>query len=198
MGWSRLDKTTVGSDILDITTTQFTPKIFTQFIEHGLRLSATANGRWQFGDSGTIDTGTNYASRRSVDGGTEIAATSQTYIWHRADSDALSVGYMINIADEEKLVQGFEIHNASAGATNAPSRQEWTGKWVETVNQCDIVSSENGGSNEIASNSNLILIGTDGGESNTDIADGTIYEETDTNKRYIYSKTNEHWTEIIS
>ena len=162
MAWAKVATETLTGTALDITTDTFTTTYnFLNILEHAVRSASTANGRWQFGDGGTIDTGSNYASRRSIDGGSDITATSQTYIWYRGDADAFTVGWMINIATEEKLCMGFEVHNPTAGAATAPNRQEWTGKWVETTNQCDKISSENGGSNVLAVDSNLSVIGSD-------------------------------------
>ena len=161
MAWGKATEKTLTGTSLDITTDQFTSSKFIQLMEHAIRSSSTANGRWQFGDSGVIDTGSVYASRRCIDGGSEITATSQTYIWFRGDADAFTVGHMINIATEEKLVMGFEIHNSTAGAGTAPNRQEWTGKWVETTNQCDKINADNGGVNVLAADSNLSVLGSD-------------------------------------
>ena len=159
MAWGKLTTKTLTVTAADIQTDVFTPNTFMSMITHAIR-STVSNGRWQFGST-TIDTGANYASRREIDGGTDIVAVSQNYIWYRGDSDEFSVGFMINIAGEEKLVMGNSIYvGSTTGAGYAPSRQKYTGKWSNTSNQCDIIESENGSGN-LAADSNLSILGTD-------------------------------------
>jgi hypothetical protein len=85
------------------------------------------------------DSGTNYAHRRSHNGGADTTGTSdgtgiridgtggQTAKFHNL--------FIINNASNEKLVIAHSITGNTAGAGNAPSRTESVGKWANTSNQ---------------------------------------------------------------
>ena len=159
MAWAKSTSKTLSSAAADIQTDTFTSAKIQMIMCHILENSGAQNHRWQLGNS-TIDTGTNYASRRSIDGGTDITATSQNYVWFAADTDSFSVGYFINIAAEEKLMLGFHVNNGTTGAGTAPSRQEWNGKWDDTSNQFDIMEAEAGSGTTVLADSNLSVLGT--------------------------------------
>lgn len=85
------------------------------------------------------DSGTNYASRRSHNGGSDTTATNdgtgiridgtggQTAKFHNL--------FILNNSSDEKLVISHSITANTAGAGTAPSRTESVGKWVNTSNQ---------------------------------------------------------------
>ena len=86
------------------------------------------------------DTGTNYARRYSIDGGTDGTTTSESRLsnFHnagRAGEEAFSNWFIINNQSNEKLIICHSIQQNTAGAANAPHRLEIVGKWVNTSNQ---------------------------------------------------------------
>lgn len=150
----------------------------------------------------TVDVGStgDYAFRSQDDGGADASSTSQDH--YRVDSGnntytRFHISYIVNISGEEKLGIGLTMRTL-AGATNVPSRKERYWKVDTSTDSSQIGTITITPTGNMATGSNISVLGTDGGENNYNLADGTIYEETDTNKRYIYSKTNEHWTEIVS
>ena len=53
--------------------------------------------------------------------------------------------FIINNASNEKLVIVNSMSQGSAGAGNAPNRQEKVGKWANTSNQITQITINNGG-----------------------------------------------------
>jgi hypothetical protein len=85
------------------------------------------------------DSGTNYAHRRSHNGGADTTGTSDG-IGIRIDGTGGQTAkfhnlFIINNANNEKLVIAHSITGNTAGAGTAPSRTESVGKWVNTSNQ---------------------------------------------------------------
>ena len=194
MAWAKLgsDTLTSGGTSLDIVS--FTSSKFNQFLCHDVGTSSQSV-LWQFGGSGSVDTGNNYAHRYNQDGGTDGTQNTRNNIWaYQAgtDDDRFIIFYSINIAGEEKLFIGNSVTFNGAGASVAPNRCEEVGKWVNTSVQYDTVKAFSNSGN-MDTDSNLSVLGSDGVESMT-VQDGAVYYETDTNKEYVlYDNT---WTEL--
>jgi len=121
-------------------------------------------------NSGTIstqitfngDTGTNYARRRSDNGGADTSNTSE---YNVSVSTAVagiiySESYVINIATQEKLVIS-STSNIVSGAGTAPTRRENAGKWVNTTDAITSVTCTNNQSGSYLADSYLIVLGHD-------------------------------------
>ena len=97
--------------------------------------AATFNVTAQFNN----DTGANYSSRYSDNGGSDSTATSQ----NQAVIDAGGTSgkpdfvnmFIINNSSNEKLVICNDVQANSAGAANAPTRRESVSKWDNTSSQ---------------------------------------------------------------
>ncbi len=121
--------------------------------------------------------GTNYASGIRID---NISTT--TYSWRNAlngiemtamnnfaipfsaveaGDDNFSIGYMMNIATEEKLLIAFSVGRNSAGAGNETNRNEIVGKQVGTSVAFTSLSFNNFDTGEFQIDSNLSMLGTD-------------------------------------
>lgn len=156
---------TLSSSADQVNLTDMTPFLFQFFLHHILRTGGTTFGKGNCG-SGSIDTGSNYCTRRSPDGASDITATSQTKMeifsqGGGSNEDDFCIGYMINIADEEKLMMFWEVNSGAVGAGNAPPRQDSVHKWVNTSNQCDHFRITNDGTGDYDTDSNLSSLGTD-------------------------------------
>jgi hypothetical protein len=197
MAWGKNGTTTQTVAATTLTTSTFTATTFNFIAVHAFHAGA-ANPLFRVGNT-TIDSGSNYAFRRSYDGGAENLATSQTELQMSgvgATQDTFYVLYSVNIAAEEKLFIANQIRQNSAGAGNAPHRRELVGKWVDTSNQFDIVQAV-ASTGDISNDSNITVLGDTGQTAVTaKIQDGLIFEETDTNKHYIYTASTDTWTEI--
>ncbi len=166
MAWARngTPETGTGADA-DLDITDQTSTKYNNIMAWRVGNSSTGTDTDLRVGNSTIDTGTNYSYRRSING---VAYTSNTQTWIRISPNAtagsdqtFSIIYGINISTEEKL---FIVHDIYAGdgsgAGTAPSRQELVGKWANTSNQFDkirvLVAIGN-----LASDSNLSALGTD-------------------------------------
>jgi hypothetical protein len=194
MAWAKDTTDTLGS-AGDTHSLTLTPYKFFQFISHSLQSGAIVI-RWRLGSS-TIDTGSNYANRYA-DNGSASFVTSQTELVQAPDSsayDKFCIYYWLNIATQEKLGIGWSVDTQTAGAGTAPKRGERASKWANTSNQADVAELANSGAGDFATGSNVTILGGDETET-ASLQDGTIFEETDTNKSYIWNATSQTWTQL--
>ena len=114
------------------------------------------------------DTGSNYANRRNEEGGTDSAQTSQTSIsfTRNAGEDLFFVGDLVNIAAQEKLGVYQQVSQNSAGAGNAPKRQEWAHKWANTSDQITRVTMTSDSGN-YSSDDEIVVLGYDNDEADS-------------------------------
>jgi len=186
---------TLGSAGDTLSISDLTAKIFNFILEHTI-CSSTVTPQVRVGSS-SLDSGTNYANRYSTNGGTDATGTSDSKIEMNlggATTTYFDIIYGINISAEEKLFIGFAIYQGTAGATFAPPRREFVSKWANS-NQFDNVGDINGGAGDFDTGSNLSVLTGDETETVT-LQDGTIFEETDTNKAYIWSSSSKTWTQL--
>lgn len=137
--WEELASVTLGSAASTITTGVVTPKKYNWVQiycpgftsgDHNLRLG-----------NNSIDTGNNYAERRSKDGASDTTAVTQPGIrvHDSTGDDFFYINlFFINNASSEKLVTGHS-NAAVPGAATVPHRFEFVGKWDNTSNQANIL-----------------------------------------------------------
>jgi hypothetical protein len=150
---------TLGSAGDTLTISDLTATIFNQFLHHEIGSGAIYP---QLGLNN--DTGTNYASRRSANGGADTALTSRTYMFEGGAAGTttnFSITYCIGISTEEKLAIRFTIFQNTAGAANAPAREELVGKWINTSDQITEIDEINGAAGDYDTDSNFSALGTD-------------------------------------
>jgi len=157
MAWERLASTSADGSSTTLTTSTFTAKKNLRIIIHA-RSGAAGNYQVRF----NADSGSNYATRRSYDGGSDGTYTSSNKFISYSATSALS-SYMVlnitNISDQEKLVIGQSVENSAAGAGTAPNRVEFVGKWVNTSSQItSITILTNSGSN-LTNDSYITVLG---------------------------------------
>jgi len=115
------------------------------------------------------DSGSNYAIRQSVNGGTDGAYTGQAFMnfdGTGSDTDKFGVGYIANISTKEKLYQSHVVQRSTAGAGNDPKRGEFAGKWANTSNAINSISMLNRGSGT-SSAGELVVLGYDPDDTHT-------------------------------
>lgn len=199
-GWKELGRTTLGSNTKPITVSSLTNKRYYMALVHKIP-SGGADADFRFG-SGSVDSGNNYAFRKSEDGSADTTGTSQNYITNSTASndadDLFSVGYVSNYSTKEKLFMGWSVGGQTVGAGNAPERSENVGKWTNTTNALDIIQIfENGAGGNFATGSELVVLGYDPSDTHTtnfweeigtDTGDGvnTDLTATFTSKKYIW------------
>ena len=164
--WKEIGRTTLGSAGDDITVSSFTAKdnlmILCSTISTG-----NIDGALRF----NTDTGSNYAIRRSENGGSDATGTSQAKLildrGHAAyPNNTFSVSNMNNISAQEKLVIGHSIAGVN-GAGTAPDRTEMTGKWANTSAQVTSVTCNNSDSGSWDTGSEVVVLGCDNDEADS-------------------------------
>ena len=165
LGWDPADEHTTNfwEELASVTatgsTTSFNSGTFTAkkylWVQGYFTSSGAFTPQIRVGNS-TIDTGSNYAGRRSYNGGADVTATGQTEITLDGVGQSTPVffnGFIINNASNEKLAIFNCVKQQTAGAGTAPSRRETIFKWANTSNQINIIeflaSTGNIGSNGI-------------------------------------------------
>ena len=105
--------------------------------------TSAGNGVFRVGNT-TIDTGANYTDRRSANGAADSTDINLTFIQGingngQANVTRLTNVFIVNNASNEKLMIFHTVDQNSAGAANAPNRNETVAKWTNTSSQIDIV-----------------------------------------------------------
>ncbi len=141
--WEELASVSSTSTINNISSGVFTPKKYL-WVQAWTDTTVAANWAMRLGNT-TLDSGSNYASRKSSNGATDT--TNATDTSGRIDTSGGGfVGpmfldaFIVNVSGNEKLVRWHAIWGNTAGAANAPNRAEGVFKWVNTSNQADILS----------------------------------------------------------
>jgi len=194
-GWVELGRTTLGSATSTIDVSSLADKRYYMIlnnyaasIDSHLRLNA--------------DSGSNYAQRRSDNGGADSSNTSQTKMAFQAGAAGtnarFTVGYISNLSTAEKLGQWWTNIQSTAGAGTAPSRTEGIGKHAQTTNPIDQMTIVNTGGN-FPIGSEIVVLGWDAADthttnfweelSSTDLSGGaaaTLDSDTFTAKKYLW------------
>ena len=109
------------------------------------------------------DTGTNYSSRYSANGGADVTRTNRTWIdIESGNQRAKFVNmFIINNQSNEKLVIFNQMDYGSSGAGNAPNRWEGVGKWTNTSNQITEINFKQLDAGDYASGAFIKVWGSD-------------------------------------
>ena len=136
-GWVELGRHTFGSALETLDVSSLPDKryymVLANYLDSGSTAPATA---WRF----NADTGSNYAYRRNADGGSDSTDTSKPYMstaYNNIATTGFEVNYISNLSSKEKLLQGHQVYQNTAGAGTAPNRVENVGKWANTSNALD-------------------------------------------------------------
>ena len=145
--------------------------------------------------NGTKDTGNNYANRKGKNGAEGTFNSRANWVVSAksgATQPEFAVGYIFNIAGEEKLMNSRHINANASGAGSIPDRQENAGKWANTSDVMDVISFDNTGTGDYATGTNLSALGSDltpaaavpAVPAVDSVQDNSIFVETDTARRY--------------
>ena len=141
--WEELTTKTSTSEANTLTTDTVTAKKYNWVQVHIPYTTGSANNyNFRVGNS-TIDTGSNYCQRYSIDGGADGTQTSQGYVrmsWNISTGSEWMFAniFFINNASNEKLFISHANRNNTSGAGTAPHRYEVVGKWANTSNQANV------------------------------------------------------------
>jgi len=159
MAWELLGSTKLTSAGDTIEVAGFTAKKFLYLEFHGIDTGGTINCSMTFNS----DIGMSYAIRESVNGGsdsTNVNLANTDNLTGTVTGTVFAVLYLINVADEEKLFISHGMENTN-GSANSPERKELVGKWTNTSDQITTIKATNGGTGDYASDSELVVWGTD-------------------------------------
>ena len=170
-GWVELGRTTLNGTGDDIEVASLANKRYYMVLTHTL---ASGNIRPDFrAGNGSTDISTNYAYRYS-----EIGATDTTNQGTSADSiigsnggstinQNLQVSYWANLSGKEKLMQYWTVNQNATGSASIPGRREGVGKWVNTSNPINYITSNNNNAGDYAADSEVVVLGWDPDDTHT-------------------------------
>jgi len=170
-GWTELGRTTLSSagDTIDVTINNAADYPYLMILQQTFPSSTSIQERTRVNS----DSGSNYASRQSISGGSDFTNTNRNNGYEYGDGqnhpNNFSVTYVNNIADQEKLA----IHHwigADTGAGTAPIRAESVGKWANTSDLITTWNAYNANSSaDFAAGSEVVILGSNpsGGGSTT-------------------------------
>jgi hypothetical protein len=150
---------TLGGSADVMTISDLTATKFNVILGHKLATTST-----DFNITYDNNTATDYTSRYSDNGGADGTQINAAKTIHTGSGtiDEFVVGYIINIASEEKLSISFGMGGAT-GAGTAPARREAVGKVDTTTNsgQFTRIDVTNAGAGDYLTSSNVSMLGTD-------------------------------------
>jgi len=167
-GWIELGRTTLGSNNANITVSSLADKRYYMILEDYDLTGAGTGGGFRLGNS-FLDSGSNYARRISTDGAADVTSVNQTEMNGNGGFTAAPefwVKYIANLSAKEKLAQSWRVFGFT-GAGNAPRRVETVAKWVNTSNPLDIVGAFQGGADQFATGSEIVVLGWDPADTHT-------------------------------
>ena len=205
-GWKELGRTTLGSNGDDVTVSSLADKRYYMILTH-ITDTGQANNRLRMGYS-SVDSGSNYAYRNAVNGGSDGPSTTTDRIdltQDPADDDKFSVSYISNLSGKEKLAICHSVERGNnSGAGNVPARIEAVGKWVNTSNPLDVISHVNTSSGSYTTGTECVVLGYDPDDTHSDnfweeLADVTLGSDaseissgTITAKKYLWVQVYFH------
>jgi len=167
-GWVELGRTTLGSAGDLITITSLAEKRYYMILGDFKPIGGIARPYVRVGN-GSIDSGSNYARRGSLDGGADGQDVSKPELrWENGIRNPyFQVGYAVNKSSNEKLFLEHGVGQNTAGATNTPYRGEHTGKWANTSNVFDQYQRVNTFAGSWDTGSEVVVLGWDPADTHT-------------------------------
>ncbi len=157
-GWVELGRTILGSPSDTISVASLPDKKYYMVLKHII-----PSGSNIYGVTLNSDTGTNYAQRHSFDGAADNSEINSQrgdeFAGHIAiGNQALSVGYIANLSNKEKLVINYCIASTALGAATVPDRQETVWKWANTASPIDEISAVQGSTGDFGIGSEVVVL----------------------------------------
>lgn len=157
--WEELGRTTLGSAGDTISIASFSARKYLKLIISCLPSGAiTATVRFN------NDSGSNYASVSTTNGGAASSSTSATSFSADVDNSAVSKFAefeIVNISNQPKLVIGNMVTENASGAGTYPNMRDIRAKWQNTSAQITRVDVVNTAAGDFASGSEVIVLGHD-------------------------------------
>ena len=167
-GWVELGRTTLGSVGDTISVGSLSDKRYYMILAD-IRNDGTNNIGSEIRFNG--DSGSNYAYRRSTNGGADGTGTSATFIdglnTTTTEGEQFSVGYIANVDTEEKLMIEHNMARMATGAGTAPIRREIVGKHAQTTNPISTIAKVNTQAGSYNTGSEVVVLGWDPADTHT-------------------------------
>ena len=163
MVWAKNGTNTLTSSADEIDVSITTATKFNMILLHQLETGVRMNSDYRVGNT-TVDTGSNYSRRTQNNGGSDSTNTSMDKLssFYQATNDSgFAIGHFVNIATEEKLFIVHGMQRDATGASTAPERREFVGKWANTSDLIDICRASNDQAGDFDTDSNHTVLGTD-------------------------------------
>jgi len=158
--WELLDTVNLsGGAATSLTSNVFATKKYL-WIQCYVDQTTTQNPAFRLGST-TLDTGSNYATRYSLNGAADGTLVSQTAIHGGVNTYGQFFNFfIINNASNEKLIIQHTVQQGTAGAGTVTQRAERVSKWVNTSNQADIFGLINSGTGNFGTNTIMNIYGS--------------------------------------
>ena len=166
-GWKEVGRTTLGSATATLDVSSLPDKRYYMTLLSTTGLSQAATSRIRYNG----DTGTTKAYRISGNGGSDATADDINGINIKDGSVTelpwFNVTYHANLSAKEKLMTGHTVAQSTAGAGNAPARQEMVGKQALTSAPIDQITSFLASAGNYSSGSEVVVLGWDEDDTHT-------------------------------
>ncbi len=158
--WQELGRTTLSVAGDTITVSSFAGRRYLSIVVSTLATGGTQSPLIAFNG----DSGNNYVSRASDNGGADATSVSRANIPPVSAAGAypmLVLLELVNISAQEKIGVMKSSEQNTAGAANAPVRREGIFKWANTSAQVTTVTITNTGTGDFAIGSEVVILGHD-------------------------------------
>lgn len=195
-GWVELGRTTLGSagDALQSGTVDG-KKYLWLIASYENNAAADINALPRF----NADSGSNYATRYSINGASDTTRTSRTWcdIESGGQTERFANMFIANNASKEKLCICHQMDGGTAGSGNSPNRWNSVSKWTNTSNQITSIEWDQRDGGDYASGAELVVLGWDPADTHTSnfweelasvetVSSGTLSSGTFTAKKYLW------------
>lgn len=164
-GWPELARTELGADATSISVTGIAARKHLMIVADLTITTSTV----EIGITFNNDTGNNYNTRRSNNGGADATTLTAASLQPRGSGTSntehvFMVGYIYNnsASTYKSIISDMIVDKAATGAGFAPDRTEFVGRWDDTsaqITRVDLVRVS--GTGNYASGSRLIVYGAD-------------------------------------
>ena len=145
-----------------------------------------------------VTSGSNFSANYTKNGGSYSGNNNHCGIhgnYGQLAGNTLATYHITNLTSSEKLVQWNYCIDSGTGINDIPDRFEAVGKYTDTSNKITSFSATCGGGGFGAGS--YITVWGDASDVIVDTTnDGSVFEESDTGKHYIWNATSNSWTEI--
>ena len=207
-GWKLLDREQLTGAGNNITVSGLTDKRYLMFLSHGIASSSNPVMAIQYNNdsSGTNGVNGNYSARLTTNGSSGSTFTYQTQAGLSGgglDTGAgLTVGYIANKSDKEKLSLGHFCNGATIGSGVAPDIGFFTGKWANTSNSISTINIKNNNTGSFAVNSELVVLAYDPSDTSTsnfwqELTTKTSTSESNTVTTDVVTPKKYNWVQVF-